>query len=96
MAARRSRERYIPQFDLSNFDNHFSAGVWELVIQDDSEATGRAHWLNSSTGRSRFRQPATNSGLGEVVADQATVGFRIFTQDPTNPLAVEHLDGRRP
>ena len=75
---------YIPQFDLSNFDNHFSAGLWELVIQDDSKSLVSA--IGNIIGWSlTLSSPATNSGLGEVVADQATVGFRIFTQDPTNP-----------
>src|SRR5581483_9887964 len=32
-------------------------------------------------------KPISSTGLGEAVADQSTVGFRIFTQNPTNSLS---------
>src|SRR5581483_7501047 len=34
-----------------------------------------------------LQEAVPTSGLGEPVADQATVHFRIFNLDPTNPLS---------
>ena len=74
---------YAPQNPLSDFKNHGSQGVWVLSIQSKSSTLiGKlVSWtlnLNSSV---------PGSGLGEPVADQAQVSFRIFTQNPTNPVS---------
>jgi subtilisin-like proprotein convertase family protein len=34
-----------------------------------------------------FTRAQTGTGLGEPIADQATIDFRIFNLDPTNPVA---------
>ena len=59
-------------------------GTWKLIISNDGSSSP-AGTLNSWS--LTFQKPNPSSGLGEAVADQATVSFRIFTMDPTNPLS---------
>jgi subtilisin-like proprotein convertase family protein len=75
-----------PQQALSTFNGVQAGGVWTLQIKSNAAVnlnrTGSL--LNWSL---TFPQSAPSNGLGELVADQATVNFRIFTTDPTNPLS---------
>ncbi len=72
-----------PKTPLSVLKNMGSAGTYTLQIKDDTPGnTGTlTNWSLT------FQKPVPGTGLGEPVADRATVSFRIFTMDPTNPLA---------
>src|SRR5205823_12118682 len=59
------------------------AGTWALQITNDS---GIASGLLTSWSLT-FQKPIPGSGLSEPLSDQSTVAFRVFTQDPANPLA---------
>jgi subtilisin-like proprotein convertase family protein len=72
-----------PQFPLSNFKNHGSLGNWTLRIKSNS-STINGTLVNWSL---TLKNSVPGSGLGESVADQFSVSFRVFTQDPTNPVA---------
>ena len=65
-------------------DREGVVGTWQLIIANDGSSSP-AGTLNSWS--LTFQKPNPSSGLGEAVADQATVSFRIFTMDPTNPLS---------
>ena len=61
------------------------AGTYTLTIIDNTTGTNSGTlngWSITTTP-----ETATNTGLGEPVADQSTASFRIFTMDPTNPLS---------
>lgn len=73
--------RFNPQLPLSSLVGKNAAGTWTLEITSD--AAGRVGTLNSWS--LTLGKPVPNSGLGELVADQTTVGFRIFSQDATLP-----------
>jgi subtilisin-like proprotein convertase family protein/photosystem II stability/assembly factor-like uncharacterized protein len=77
--------RFNPQEPLADFGfgKLLSAGTWKLVITDT--VTGRTGTINNWS--LTFLKPVPLTGLGEPVADQATVSFRIFTMDPANPLS---------
>lgn len=60
------------------------AGVYTLEITNRS-TTGKSGTLNRFS--LTFLRPVSGTGLGEPVADQTAVSFRIFTMAPTNPLA---------
>ena len=80
---------YSPQTPLSSLltdsqgNPRSSAGTWQLLVKDD--VPGNTGTINSWS--LTFQKPQTGTGLGETVADQASASFRIFTMDPTNPLA---------
>ncbi|SIO68013.1 Proprotein convertase P-domain-containing protein, partial [Singulisphaera sp. GP187] len=75
-----------PQQALSALNGQQAAGTWTLQIKSDAAAntTTTGSLLSWSL---TFQQSVPISGLGEPVADRATVNFRIFTTDPTNPLS---------
>ena len=74
---------YNPQFPLTAFKGHDSAGTWTLRIADKvANKTGTLNGFSLNISK-----PLSLTGLGEPVADQATASFRIFTLDPANPLA---------
>jgi subtilisin-like proprotein convertase family protein len=77
--------RFNPQEPLADlgFGKLLSGGTWKLQITD--LATGRTGMITSWS--LTFLKPIPLTGLGELVADQATVSFRIFTMDPANPLS---------
>jgi subtilisin-like proprotein convertase family protein len=77
---------YQPQQALSQEVGKNAQGIWTLEIVDAAGAppAGVAQ-LNSWS--LTILKPLPTSGLGEPVADQATASFRIFTMNPTNPLA---------
>jgi subtilisin-like proprotein convertase family protein len=59
-------------------------GAWTLQITDKATgSTPASGTLNSWS--LNFGKGVPSSGLGEPVADQATVSFRIFTLDPADP-----------
>jgi subtilisin-like proprotein convertase family protein len=75
---------YNPQTPLSVLNGRSSLGVWKLVIKNDSTKSTNTATLQSWALTLTKNVPGT--GLGEPVADQATVTFRIFTENPTDPL----------
>jgi subtilisin-like proprotein convertase family protein len=75
--------RFNPQEPLSALVGKASGGIWTLEIRD--VATGNGGALNSWS--LTFDKPVLSTGLGELVADQTTVSFRIFTMSPANPLS---------
>jgi subtilisin-like proprotein convertase family protein len=75
-----------PELQLDNPNTGFlgqsSKGTWMLEIEDDGSSSGQlTSWSLT------LQQAVPGTGLGEQVADQATVSFRIFTQDPQNALS---------
>lgn len=78
--------RYNPQQPLAAFVDTLSAGVWQLQVTVSGKAPAG---LTGSIGTwgVQLSRPISNSGLGEPVSDRTPVSFRIFSQDPTNPLA---------
>jgi sugar lactone lactonase YvrE/subtilisin-like proprotein convertase family protein len=72
-----------PQTPLSGLLGKGSAGTYQLLIANSSASTTGT--LNSWSLNLQEAVPGT--GLGEAVADQATVSFRIFTQNPSNTLS---------
>jgi subtilisin-like proprotein convertase family protein len=74
---------YKPQLPLDVFKGFSSQGTWTLRIED--QAAGTVGSLNAWS--LTLQKPVSSTGLGDPVADQASVGFRIFTTDPTNPLS---------
>ena len=75
---------YAPAQPLSLLNGTQVQGNWKLVIDDASvKGTDPAGTLNSWS--LTFDKSLPITGLGEQVADQANVSFRIFTADPTNP-----------
>jgi subtilisin-like proprotein convertase family protein len=78
--------RFNPQLPLSAFKGKNVHGLWQLEITDNTVGnTGR---LNSWS--LTFQKPVLGTGLGEAVADQATVSFRIFNLDNSNPTALQN------
>jgi DNA-binding beta-propeller fold protein YncE/subtilisin-like proprotein convertase family protein len=80
---------YDPRFPLSVLSQtntspgHDSQGVWKLEIVN----VAGGHVGTIGKWQLQLVRPVSGTGLGEAVADQATVSFRIFTMDPTNPLS---------
>ena len=65
-------------------------GTWTLVLTDSvaNNPAGVGQLTQALNNWSlTFQKPLPGTGLGEPVADQSTASFRIFTMDPTNPLA---------
>ena len=69
-----------------------------LVVRPEGPVSSRGTWrlrvTNTGAGAGVIRNfqltlpfAISGSGLGEAVADRFTAGFRIFTQDPSNPLS---------
>ena len=75
--------RFNPQLPLAQLRNRPVRGTWTLEIKDT--AAGNTGTLLS--WRLTFKKGDPGTGLGEPVADQATVSFRIFTMDGTNLLS---------
>lgn len=69
-----------PQLQLSpTLTGKSSQGIWNLRVTNNGTRTGTLqNWA--------LTLPAAvpGTGLGEAVADQLQVGFRVFTQDPSN------------
>lgn len=75
--------QFQPLQPLSTFNGDLAKGTWRLQIVDNpANPNGIGGTL---TGWSlTFQKSTPSSGLGEPVADQATVSFQIFTMAPTN------------
>jgi subtilisin-like proprotein convertase family protein len=71
---------YNPQTPLSQIKGLSAKGKWTLSI------TNKGGTIGTLTDWSLILPPPVlNDGLAEPIADQGTAGFRIFTEDPTNP-----------
>ena len=68
-----------PQLPLSTLDSHGSFGTWILEI------TSQSSTLNGTLVNWTLSLKSSVEGVG--VANQFTAPFRIFTQDPTNPVS---------
>ncbi|MFO0907024.1 MAG: Ig-like domain-containing protein [Isosphaeraceae bacterium] len=83
--------RFRPQQALTVLDGSSSitgpggtgSGVYTLRVTN--AATGKATTINGWS--ITLAKPLPSTGLGEPVADRTPLSFRIFTMDPTNPLA---------
>jgi len=78
--------RFKPNSPLSALNGQQAGGTWKLIV-DDNPAS-----LNGVGGQLvnwslSFQKGSPASGLGESVADQSTVSFRIFNSSATNPLS---------
>lgn len=70
-----------PQTPLSDLRNKGSAGTYTLRITNRGTRAGTlTNWSLT------LQKPQLATGLGEPSGDSATVPFRIFIQDPTNPI----------
>jgi large repetitive protein len=70
---------YIPQLPLGALVNRPSQGTWRLEVTNNGNVNGT---INNFSLTLPFA--VTGSGLQEPVGDRFQVGFRLFTQDPTN------------
>jgi subtilisin-like proprotein convertase family protein len=70
---------YIPQLPLGALVNRSSQGTWRLEVTNNGNVNGT---INNFSLTLPFA--ITGSGLQEPVGDRFQVGFRLFTQDPTN------------
>jgi subtilisin-like proprotein convertase family protein len=76
---------FSPAQPLSTLDGLSSAGTWQLEIVNTS--SDPSHTATITEWRLTFDEKQLGTGLGEPVADQSDVHFRIFTMDPSNPLS---------
>ena len=72
---------YNPQFPLNTFDHLQAVGTWKLRV---TNAGGLTPSLTSWS--LRLPQVIAGTNLGEPIADRLSVSFRIFNQDPSDPL----------
>ncbi len=90
-----------PQQPLSTLNNTSSAGTWTLLLQNDSST----HTDVLTNWKLTFAETQLGTGLGEPVADQSNVSFRIFnmgenaalplsTWTPVGPAAEGGNSGR--
>jgi subtilisin-like proprotein convertase family protein len=71
-----------PQHPLTTaFQGLGSLGTWNLEIQSNSST------LNGTLVSWQLNLKNSVAGQGQLVADEASASFRIFTQDPTNPVS---------
>ncbi len=70
---------FIPQLPLGALVNRQAQGTWRLEITNTGNVNGT---INNYSLSLPFA--VTGSGLQEPVGDRFQVGFRLFTQDPTN------------
>ena len=78
--------RFKPAQGLSGFNGISAQGTWKLIIDDNPDSP------NLTPGRLNswsitLQKGVPSSGLGDAVADQATVSFRVFNSGATNHLA---------
>ena len=72
-----------PNQPLSALNGVSSQGTWQLVISSNPQATDNISGTLSSWSIT-FQKSIPITGLGQPVADQASLSFRIFTMSPTN------------
>ena len=76
-----------------------SAGIWRLRVANNGSQTGTIGYNNGgqdSFWSLKLPEAIAGSGLGEVAADRATVSFRVFVGDSTNPLSSQAWTGVGP
>lgn len=78
--------RFKPQLPLSTFNGLNVAGTWTLQITNNAPTSSSNVGILNNWSLS-FQKSVPINGLGELVADQTTVGFRIYTTAPANPLS---------
>ena len=71
-----------PMQPLAQLNSHASQGTWKLVIKNSGPDAGTVQQFVLGLDK-----PQTGTGLGEAVADQTSIGFRIFQVDPTDPTS---------
>jgi subtilisin-like proprotein convertase family protein len=77
---------FTPQLLLSQIKGLSSKGTWTLRIKNVGSTSGTlTDWSLL------LPPPLLGTGLGDPIADQTNVNFRIFTQDPTNVLSHNQL-----
>jgi subtilisin-like proprotein convertase family protein len=76
---------FSPAQPLSTLNGTSAAGQWRLEIINNS--TQPSHAASITEWRLTFDENQLGTGLGEPVADQVDVHFRVFTMDPSNPLS---------
>src|SRR5207237_555633 len=74
--------RFKPQQPLSQLDGKNAHGRYTLVIKNDGTNPGQINSWSLT-----LKKPIPVSGLGEAVADQTSLSFRIFTMAGDNPLS---------
>lgn len=79
--------RFRPQQPLGVLNGKNARGVWQLSITDNTANNLTGALNNWSLS---FQKTTPASGLGEPVADQASVSFRVFTTSPTDPQSSTH------
>ncbi|OWK40279.1 proprotein convertase P-domain-containing protein [Fimbriiglobus ruber] len=73
---------YNPQFPLDVLNGKQASGTWVLRITNTgAETPSLTKWSLT------LPYITTGSGLGEPTADAFTVPFRVFNQNPTDPLS---------
>jgi subtilisin-like proprotein convertase family protein len=83
-----------PQFPLSQLVGQAAQGTWRLEITNTDDFGQFVGTFINWSIRLPFAETVTGTpvsprgltGLGEAVADRFTAGFRVFIQDPTNPV----------
>ncbi|MDB5311736.1 MAG: regulatory domain of in-like proprotein convertase [Gemmataceae bacterium] len=71
-----------PQFPLGTTLNGLSSkGTWTLEITNSGSQTGTLKDFSLT-----LPHVLSGTGLGESVADRVSLGFRVFTQNPSIPL----------
>jgi subtilisin-like proprotein convertase family protein len=72
-----------------------SFGTWRLRVTNNGSQTGTIGY-NNSFWSLKLPEAIAGSGLGETAADRATVSFRVFVGDSTNPLSSQTWTGTGP
>jgi subtilisin-like proprotein convertase family protein len=72
-----------PNQPLSALNGISSQGTWRLLINSNPQATDNISGTLSSWSIT-FQKSIPITGLGQPVADQGSLSFRIFTMSPTN------------
>jgi subtilisin-like proprotein convertase family protein len=77
------RGRFKPIEPLAALVGSAANSSFRLEIETDASSTGGTlnNWLLT------FQRAIPINGLGEAIADQATIDFRIFNMDPTSPVS---------
>ncbi len=83
---------YKPQEPLSDLVGKNAKGTWTLTITNQKKNATNAYSVGTFAGTLltwslTFPSTVPGTGLGETGADQLNVGFRIFTESPTNSLS---------
>ncbi|MDB5309789.1 MAG: Phage neck protein, partial [Gemmataceae bacterium] len=72
---------YNPQFALDALNGKSATGTWKLRIINNGPKTP-----NLTSWALILPKVSGGTGLGEAIADRISVSFRVFNQNPTDPL----------